>query len=686
MSGSEEDDEPQFFEEQADDPFDALADEQNLGPLQQALQQVADIRDLRAVPFEDDDVFNIDALKDFLINSLDVTSQQQSEESFLQADASSEQFTSFEKEFDDRLTLAFDKQLTGTTEQQLRGIKNVLLTLGQVAKGVDEDKDLNPIRAIEASIERIFPREIVNRLEGKAIMNVDVSQLITDLFDTDLAGLRQRNLDNDEILAIKAEFKNDLAELEQTLLTDEGLNTLVGEADIERGIVFGQNVFNQIRDYVQNNVENERLKQLLLEDIEKAVFDAREKLGVIFSRRPTSTQSFQKNKTKVLTRDVGIGITGFLAQELTEITAQQERLNAIGAQEDIGDELNDEFNDRVFNLAREFNIFARRNELKDSETGESLFVATESSDDFDFGDEIQSSDIILDLQQKLSALLGSELRFEYLPTMIRDVATGETRERIVDDLIKMNARASKEKMMVRKPKKEIVSSISKRASLRNLEIAQGRRRQRDSGPEQFGAIMRQITVKSDITLSELAMLANMLLMENGSLEDIHEHRLLKITKGVTTIQDIVSEIMLQLKKHAGSDFNILYIPANVHGGMFLDGAMDGIVKNKMLVKPVGGDIFSSIFGTIGNVVKTVASVPLAIASSVFGGSLQNPTDPIAKPLFQDNNTFHILPFPFGGSLQGIDNTGFIDYRAKNPMFDLGDLRVNDLNRFPIKAF
>ena len=37
--------------------------------------------------------------------------------------------------------------------------------------------------------------------------------------------------------------------------------------------------------------------------------------------------------------------------------------------------------------------------------------------------------------------------------------------------------------------------------------------------------------------------------------------------------------------------------------------------------PVGGDIFGSIFGAIGNVVKTVASVPLALAGAVFGGDL-----------------------------------------------------------------
>lgn len=681
-SEDESEDEPLFFEE----PFEELAVQQELGPLQQALNQIVDVRDHRAVPFEDDNVFNIDALVTLLTRSLKVDEKSEAHTQFLKADAEQETFASFQKEFDDRLTLAFDTQLTGTAEQQLRGIKNVLLTLASVVKQVEDETDINPIQAIEAAIQRVFPREIVDRLEGKAFLNVNVPALINQLFDSDLAALRERNLDNDEILLIKAQFKLDLEELEAILLKDEGLNTLIGEEDVQRGIVFGQNVFNNIRSYVQDNVENPRLKQLLLEDIEKAVFDAREKLGIIFSKRPTSTLSFGKTKTKVLTRDTGIGITSFLARELIEIVEQQTRLNAISAQGDVPPELNDEFADRVFNLARDFNIFAQRNQLKNSEDGEQLFIPTESSDDFDFGDEIDSADIIFDLQDKLRSLLGSEVRFEYLPTTIRDPETGITRERILDDLMKMNRLSAKERFSVRKPKKEIVSSISKRASLRNLEIAQGRRRQRDTGPDDFGAIMRQITIKSDITLSELAMLANMLIMENGSLEDIHEHRLLKITKGVTTIQEVVAEIMLQLKKHLGKDFNILYVPANKHGGLFLDGAFDGIVKNKMLVKPLGGDIFSSIFGTIGNVVKTVASVPLIVASSVFGGSLENPTDPLAKPLFQDNNTFHILPFPFGGTLSGVDNTGFIDHRAKNFAFDMGDVRVNDLNRFPIKAF
>ena len=146
--------------------------------------------------------------------------------------------------------------------------------------------------------------------------------------------------------------------------------------------------------------------------------------------------------------------------------------------------------------------------------------------------------------------------------------------------------------------------------------------------------------------------------------------------------------------------------------MFLYGALDVIHKNRMLVSPVGGDIFSSIFNTIGNVVKTVASVPLQVAGAVFGGAV-NPTavrtdapqfggaphigqefqrggglqpepfantfSPVVPDASGNDQLFHIQPFPYGGR---IDNTGFIDQTQMNPKFVWGELPVNSLTHFP----
>lgn len=71
--------------------------------------------------------------------------------------------------------------------------------------------------------------------------------------------------------------------------------------------------------------------------------------------------------------------------------------------------------------------------------------------------------------------------------------------------------------------------------------------------------------------------------------------------------------------------------------------------------PVGGDIFSSIFGAVGNVVKTVASVPLQVAGAVFGGDLPKAQ---VKPLLQ----------PRIGTTRPA--TGFV---SNNPMIPAGTL-------------
>lgn len=206
----------------------------------------------------------------------------------------------------------------------------------------------------------------------------------------------------------------------------------------------------------------------------------------------------------------------------------------------------------------------------------------------------------------------------------------------------------------------------------------------------------------DATLSEYAKIANMIAMENGSLEDINEMPLLDVKKGVTTIQEIVNAIMHAQNNNGGGDFSVIFVPANVFGGMFIDGSLDVIMKNRMLVNPVGGDIFSSLFNTVGNVVKTVASAPLQLASAVFGGGIKRTAvradDPQyggqvhvgarfvsggevqPEPFGQTghNNTFRIQPYPFGGR---IDNTGFIDQSQMNPKFSIGDTPVINLTHF-----
>ena len=641
----------------------------------------------------------------------------------------------------------FTTLVRATLREALRGddplvIEGILQTLGAAGQQIEANQDTDPTVFLENVIQQTFPLERLETLRGKVFQPIDVGKLIEVLFTDDLQRLEQRNISQEEIASIRQQFQTDLDSLEKSIATatETEISARIAEADVPVGreeeniFLFGQNTLLMLQKYLQDHVHNNQLKRLLISDVQNLISQNTQKLGIQLGQAPQTIIPISATQNRVLRDPLKNALIAVIRPELDEIIRITESFGAT----DPGEEVKQMLSKMTLEIIRKFNKFVEKNKIRDPTTGNLITIATETKTQgiqgllvpappigfairgaqTDIVGPVDTATLITELGELLQSLSSPLQSFEFVPMTIRDPGTGQTKEQIVEDLINMERELKQAKSRVRFRTKILDSSISRRAGLRNITMAMGRRRVQIATSQSgfqiktHGANMREIRINKDVTLAELAKVANMIAMENGSLETIDEIPLLNVIKGVTTIQEIVNVLMEVQKSHAGNDYSVLFVPANVFGGMFLDGPLDVIHKNRMLVNPVGGNIFSSIFNTVGNVVKTVASVPLAIAGSVFGGGFM-PTavrndapqfggaphissnflrggelqpEPFANTFhtldqtdISVGNTFHIQPFPYDGR---IDNTGFIDQSQINPKFVWSELPVNSLTHFP----
>lgn len=182
----------------------------------------------------------------------------------------------------------------------------------------------------------------------------------------------------------------------------------------------------------------------------------------------------------------------------------------------------------------------------------------------------------------------------------------------------------------------------------------------------------EIIIPGNASMEDLLKLITGLLQEDGIIYDVDGTQLLIITEK-TTMAQILKTLRLEQKNMLGKQIKINYLPKSNVGGSYIGGALSSILKQPLrinnfipasgipklsagmkllnipfhkLYNPIGGNlttafdiqitpesrlalenrggnIFGDIFNTVGNIAKTVASVPLALTGAVFGGNLNN---------------------------------------------------------------
>ena len=677
-------------------------------------------------PYEEDD-FNIDNLVSLFNNNTSIHTTHPDED----VDVDFLDRGNAEVQFEKLVGNALAKALANRNPED---VASVFSTLGHVSQKVEQGIiGFAPTAFIEEIVNEQFPIDKLHKLKGRMSQPVDIGNLIENLFHTELDDLSKRNLSQEEIHQIRIDFKSDLDDLEYTSNFDYHI-------DLEQNFLYNQNTFRMLQDYINSTVENNQLKQLLLGDIQLQIAKDRDLLGIQLGQAPPQIIPLSATRTKVLREPHTENIGRIFSDELKQIERTQlridrsrrepTRLKAIQA-------------DKVRDAVTIFNNFAQRNNIRNPRTGLPIIIETEEKKEIEITGKIESGphisimpvstkELIRMLREMTNSLNRGTVSYEYVPTLIRDPATGITRENIIKDIIDMERKMKDGK--IRKPKKQLQSSIHKRAKFPNVEVLTAKRRiqKMKDGNISMGAQMREIRIKSDVSLGELAKISNMIAMESGSLEDIHQQPLLDIRKGITTIQEIVNTIMEVQKHSGGNDFSLIFVPALYVGGMHLGGSLDAIIKNRMLISPIRSSKLKAV-----NEIGTVEDIKFSgqgLANPIYGGTFvrgrqsklpkksnfskggsrflglprfknqvlkknrslyfknsvinniakqESPTHQSesfisSDPGLHTSRTSMAHSWPFGGR---INNTGFIDQSQMNPKFPWLDIPMISLTAF-----
>ena len=673
-------------------------------------------------PYEEDD-FNIDNLVSLFNNNTSIHTTHPDED----VDVDFLDRGNAEVQFEKLVGNALDKALANRSPE---AVASVFSTLGHVSQKVEQGIiGFAPTAFIEEIVNEQFPIDKLHKLKGRMSQPVDIGNLIENLFYTELDDLSKRSLSQEEIHQIRSDFKIDLDDLETNI-----------SFDLEQNFLYNQNTFRMLQDYINSTVENNQLKQLLLGDIQLQIAKDRDLLGIQLGEAPPQLIPLSAARTKVLRQPHAENIGRIFGDELEQIERTQlridrsrrepTRLKAIQA-------------DKVRDAVTIFNNFAQRNNIRNPRTGLPIRIQTEEKQNIYLTEKIESGphisimpvstkELIRMLREMTNSLNRGTVSYEYVPTLIRDPATGITRENIIKDIIDMERKMKDGK--IRKPKKQLQSSIHKRAKFPNVEVLTAKRRiqKMKDGNISMGAQMREIRIKSDVSLGELAKISNMIAMESGSLEDIHQQPLLDIRKGITTIQEIVNTIMEVQKHSGGNDFSLIFVPALYVGGMHLGGSLDAIIKNRMLISPIRSSKLKAV-----NEIGTVEDIKFSgqgLANPIYGGTFvrgrqsklpkksnfskggsrflglprfknqvlkknrslyfknsvinniakqESPTHQSesfisSDPGLHTSRTSMAHSWPFGGR---INNTGFIDQSQMNPKFPWLDIPMISLTAF-----
>jgi len=671
-------------------------------------EAITHLLDVERIPIFEEGKFSTADLGPFIIENID-------SETGVLSDSGRQKL---DKQINDELMKA-----RGNPEKTLA----ILGTLGRVSRVLAKSDVPEGAEILESILSDKVPLDNPLRVRGSLAVSPDVvPELISNLFGTDLQRLQTRNLGQAEILSIRHDFQGDLDNLEEQI-TDQTERELEERkiAD-ESGVgflrdpeflppIFGQGTFQALQNYIDKHVENDQLRILLLNDIENRIATNREKIGVRLGNAPQVITPLSATSLQIIREPLAEGIGSVLGESLKRLNIRHKGIltdqGRIDKRKSRQSALVDE---DTRSLVEDFNGFIRRHQIKDPRTGllqliplrrevatdEPTSGLEEENPDDSKTESIPTADLLVELNAARQKYSRIEQIFSRVPIRQRDPATGESRDQILQDLYNLQ-RSESQKHMNRSNQsasgsnlprihKHTTSTTSRRAKLPGVHIRQGQRMpvKTLSGMPRTSAIPREIKINENISLGELAKISNMIALESGTLEDVRHQPLLDVQRGVTPIQDIVAVFVDQQRKHSGRSFSLIYVPHNIYGGMLLDGSLDVIHKNRQLVNPVGGSIGSFVKG-IGNVFGAIASAPLNLVGSVFGGGVfhseahrldqrkshrpadapqhggdlrhtftagEHQIEPHVAPSHGQNQIFRIQQFTGGA----IDSTGYID--------------------------
>lgn len=444
-------------------------------------------------------------------------------------------------------------------------------TLSTAIHEAVKDHDIN-----DSDVLHRIAQEAVNELVGRTALPSmlsapisDVDKITETIFQPEIRRFRNmENLDVTQIRRVKRDFDRFLNQMRMDIISEAITNPSVE--------------FNALSNYLENNISNEQLRNILLREVD-------------ITRK--TVQNFQKDfivgvppsiVPRTLSQGMLIGtpqreqlisnVYGNIIEDASQIS-EEFKLSEIGPNTAAAQQAQNILTDRIREGINAANIMANSHGIRVKIPGQAVrpaFVSPRNSD----GSSKNMFEMLLAVEEMRNMLQTSEITFFRNPSAI-DEASGVTEEKFFTDISRARVPTSSAKRRPRH-KRTTVPKPPKETKLGNIRILATE-----------GSNIKELDIPAGSKTSDVVKLATILTMETGLLEDINGKLLLRVQKNQVDVTKIVTIILEQLNINAGHDIKLLYLPEHSLGGHFLDGFLSSLHERDLVSK--GGSLKSNGF-------------------------------------------------------------------------------------------
>lgn len=468
-------------------------------------------------------------------------------------------------------------------------------------RGINLQRAIRTIGDSLGQFDNVFGHEDIARIAN----NVTFSQISPDAIKT-FASLPHV----DSSVTVANLFDRDINELLIEDLSQATIRDIIREFDsgLNRFLLENPNVveFQEIENYIEESVANPALRTALITKARQAGNTLRARLQKTITREP-ELRPLSMSRAVLIDTDPRRRLAELLSSELNTLLEDidpEEIKNDLTRIESAVDDL---IKNAQIGVDPAFEAFPGIV----APSRESLFK--------------RIRDFIAALNDT------TNVTFTYLPPVGLDGTPVN-----IDRLVALLQQDLK-KIVVPKSKDTKISHPESIATFGQIQILRKRVKNK---------FLREIVIPPSAHIEDVIKLATSLISEDGDLENIKHQPLIRIVKGSTQLEDIITLVLNEQKHNVGKTVKFLYIPRSPVGGQMLDGYL----------KPLLGGALLKPLSFRPN--RLHPSPAMGMLHRAKGGLLQTPIHKFYHPLGVESPPFKSVGK--GGSVFGIPRPSQIE--------------------------
>jgi len=460
-------------------------------------------------------------------------------------------------------------------------------TLATAIHEAVEEGEINDSEALQRIVEESFSslvgKTIIPTMVGRLIPNLD--EMTEKIFLPEINELRSmERLTVPQMNRVRRSIERFLNTMRQNILDGE--------------IPVPSEAFEILRTYLQRNIPNEQLRNMLLREVEITrrtiqSFEDQMRARIPPSIVPrTDTQGMLVSTSQTLNLVGNIYSTIILnAERVIQENSLLPETRLTAAQINVRNRLFDEMKLSIIRANEIVNKHGLRVRVPGAPVS-NVIIPLRNDD----GSSKSIFELLRDTKQVRDIILRTDIQFFRNPSAI-DEASGVTEQKFFQDISREREPIER---MPRRPrhKRTTVPKPSGLTKLGNIKIL-----------ETEGSNVREIDIPAGSKISDVIKLATILTMEEGLLEDIGGKLLIRIRKNQADVTNIVNIIVDHLHVNAGHDIKLLYVPSDPMGGHFLSGFLSNMFDVPLVSK--GGSLRSTGF-MLHNALFPLSEIPLSM--------------------------------------------------------------------------